>query len=143
MDGGGAIDEEEFSMMLRVMGCEISGEQVKKAIADAKEGFAAWVKMADAENLAKCKRVWEEYDDDNSGTMDLREINNVIKALQDMGFSPSPMSAADMADGELDFDEFSVHTHLCCTAPTATACALTGLHATCRVGLVSEAGGSP
>ena len=109
MDGGGAIDEDEFTMMLKVMGCDITEEQVRKTIADAKEGFAAWVKMADAENLAKCKRVWDEYDDDKSGTMDLREINNVIKALQDMGFNPSPMSASDMADGELDFDEFSVH----------------------------------
>ena len=109
MDGGGAIDEDEFLMMLKVMGCDITEEQVRKTIADAKEGFAAWVKMADAENLKKCKLVWDKYDDDKSGTMDLREINNVIKALQDMGFNPSPMSAADMADGELDFDEFSVH----------------------------------
>ena len=103
MDGGGAIDEEEFSMMLSVMGCDISIEQVRKVIGDAKEGFSAWVKMADAENVAKCQRVWEEYDDDNSGTMDLREVNNVIAALQAMGFDPAPMSEADMGDGELDF----------------------------------------
>ena len=107
MDGGGAIDEDEFSMMLSVMGCDISVEQVRAVISEAKAGFKAWVKMADEENLAKCKAVWDKYDDDKSGTMDLREINNVIKALQDMGFNPSPMSASDMADGELDFDEFS------------------------------------
>lgn len=107
MDGGGAIDQEEFSMMLSVMGCDISDAQVEQAIVDAKEGFSAWLKMADAENIAKCQRVWEEYDEDKSGTMDLGEVNNVIEALQNMGFNPSPISAADMDDGELDFDEFS------------------------------------
>ena len=47
------------------------------------------------------------YDADKSGTMDLGEVNAVIAKLQSMGFSPEPMSAADMADGELDFEEFS------------------------------------
>ena len=41
MDGGGAIDDEEFSMMLSVMGCDIEPAQVQKVIADAKEGFKA------------------------------------------------------------------------------------------------------
>eukprot|EP01050_Picozoa_sp_SAG11_P006513 SAG11_NODE_508_length_8874_cov_5.205812_3_plen_158_part_00 len=63
--------------------------------------------MADKESVEKCRRIWDEYDVDKSGTMDLGEINAVIAKLQLMGFSPEPMSAADMADGELDFDEFS------------------------------------
>lgn len=120
MDGGGAIDDEEFSLMLRVMGCEVSADEVKKVITDAKEGFKAWVKMADEENLAKCRRVWDKYDDDKSGTMDLGEITNVITALREMGFNPTEISAADMADGELDFEEFSVRVDvlasLLCTA---------------------------
>ena len=78
--------------------------------------------MADEENIRKCKVVWDKYDEDKSGTMDLEEINNVIKALQDMGFNPSPMSEADLADGELDFDEFSVRIdsspHLLSACPT-------------------------
>eukprot|EP01048_Picozoa_sp_COSAG05_P027113 COSAG05_NODE_7748_length_773_cov_2.127596_1_plen_112_part_01 len=40
MDGGGAIDEEEFALMLAVMGCEIDAESVKRVINEAKEGFA-------------------------------------------------------------------------------------------------------
>ena len=107
MDGGGAIDCDEFAMMLAVMGCDLSMDQVKEVIGDAKDGFGAWKKMADTENIAKCQRIWDEYDADNSGTMDLGEVNAVIAKLQSMGFSPEPMSAADMADGELDFAEFS------------------------------------
>eukprot|EP01050_Picozoa_sp_SAG11_P006512 SAG11_NODE_508_length_8874_cov_5.205812_2_plen_114_part_00 len=41
MDGGGAIDSDEFAMMLAVMGCIISMEEVKEVIKDAKDGFAA------------------------------------------------------------------------------------------------------
>eukprot|EP01051_Picozoa_sp_SAG22_P032579 SAG22_NODE_13818_length_394_cov_0.633898_1_plen_105_part_10 len=32
MDGGGAIDSEEFAMMLGVIGCDITMEQVKEII---------------------------------------------------------------------------------------------------------------
>ena len=107
MDGGGAIDAEEFGMMLSVMGCSISKAQVKQVIVDAKSGFGAWKKMSDDENIAKCQIIWEKFDDDNSGTMDLDEVNSVIAALKKEGFNPSPMSAKDLEDGELDFDEFS------------------------------------
>ena len=31
----------------------------------------------------------------------------MITELRNRGYHPEPMSAADMADGELDFDEFS------------------------------------
>ena len=113
MDGGGAIDSEEFQMMLTVMGCTISDEEVKQCMFDAKQGFGAWKKLADQENVEKCQRLWTEYDDDKSGTMDLREINNVITALQKDGFTAQPMTAEDMTKyaggdgGEMDFDEFS------------------------------------
>ena len=89
------------------MGCDLTTDKVTQLVAEAKDGFAAWVKLADAENVAKCKRIWDEYDADKSGTMDLEEINAVIAKLNEMGFKPQPMSASDMADGELDFDEFS------------------------------------
>ena len=41
MDGGGAIDADEFGLMLQVMGCEITEEQVAKCIEDARIGYAA------------------------------------------------------------------------------------------------------
>eukprot|EP01052_Picozoa_sp_SAG31_P000526 SAG31_NODE_15_length_37942_cov_32.078297_31_plen_151_part_00 len=40
MGGDGAIDVCEFSTMLRVMGCDITEEQAKHVIAEAKEGVA-------------------------------------------------------------------------------------------------------
>ena len=63
---------------------------------EAKDGFGAWKKMADAENIEKCKRIWDEYDADGSGTMDLGEINAVLEKLRSMGFNPVPISEADM-----------------------------------------------
>ena len=90
MDGGGAIDSSEFMMMLEVMGCTITLDEVKEVIGEAKDGFAAWKKMADEENIAKCRQIWDTYDADNSGTMDLQEVNAVIEKLRSMGFSPEP-----------------------------------------------------
>jgi hypothetical protein len=40
------------------------------------------------------------------GTMDLKEVTAVIDKLREMGGDPEPFTAADMGDGELDFDEF-------------------------------------
>ena len=106
MDGGGAIDGDEFAMMLSVMGCEISPAQVERVIKEAEQGFAAWMKAADEENVKKCTAVWDEFDADKSGTMDRTEINLMLGKLREMGFSPTPISEADMNDGELSFDEF-------------------------------------
>lgn len=54
----GSMDEDEFRAMLELMGCVISPEQVKTMIGDAKDRFAAWKYQADAENVAKCRRIW-------------------------------------------------------------------------------------
>ena len=82
--------------------------QVVEIIGQAKDGFATWKKLADKENIEKCKNIWDEYDADKSNTMDLQEINAVIAALQSAGFSPEPMTAADMPlGGEMEFAEFS------------------------------------
>jgi hypothetical protein len=110
MDGGGAIDAEEFNLMLEVMGCQIDTAQVREprgwvwtlyhlsrstgardlpqvnaVMGEAKEGFAEWLRLADEENIAKCRKVFDEFDDDDSGTMDLQEINAVISKLASMG----------------------------------------------------------
>jgi hypothetical protein len=60
---------EEFRMMLAVMGCDITEEQIKGIVTDAKDGFNAWKKKADQENIDKCKRIWDQYDEDKSGTL--------------------------------------------------------------------------
>eukprot|EP01043_Picozoa_sp_COSAG02_P014829 COSAG02_NODE_618_length_19461_cov_39.117447_6_plen_1075_part_00 len=113
MDGGGAIDIDEFSLMLAVMGCEMTEDQVSTALANAKAGFKKWCEMADAENVEKCQRIWDEYDDDKSGTMDLGEINAVINKLREMGSDLPTFTQDDInkmsssGDGELNFEEFS------------------------------------
>ena len=113
MDRGGAIDFDEFSLMLAVMGSTMTPDQVRGAMATAKAGFKQWMEMADAENVAKCQVIWDDYDDDNSGTMDLGEINNVIDALRNIGsdlptFTKEQVDNMSSAgDGELNFAEFS------------------------------------
>jgi Ca2+-binding EF-hand superfamily protein len=112
MDGGGAIDADEFGLMLKVMGCEITEEQIAQAIEDARKGFSEWLAQADEANRAKCQSIWDEYDDDKSGTMDLGEINNVVGALRKLGSDLPLMTAPEIEklasrdDGELTFDEF-------------------------------------
>ena len=56
-------------MMLSVMGCDISKEQIKVIVTEAKDGFHAWKAKADQENVDKCKRIWDQYDEDKSGTI--------------------------------------------------------------------------
>lgn len=108
MDGGGSIDADEFNLMLTVMGCELSSEEVAQAIHNAKDGFYAWKQMADAENIEKCKRLWDKYDQDGSGTMDLAELKNVVQALSMDGFKADEITANDVDEsGEMDFDDFS------------------------------------
>jgi Ca2+-binding EF-hand superfamily protein len=110
MDGGGSIDTDEFATMLAVMRCEISIDEVKEVIHEAKVGFSSWKKMADTENIEKCRTIWDEFDQDKSGGMDLGEINSVITKLAEMGAMVDPFSderfKARFGD-EIDFDEFT------------------------------------
>lgn len=78
LDGNGWIDTAEFSMMLTVLGCNVSGSNIQTIIDEAKDGFETWKLMADDENRQKCRDIWGEFDLDNSGTLDLAEINGVI-----------------------------------------------------------------
>ena len=48
MDAGGSIDYDEFKLMLSVMGCDISDEEVARCIHAAMFGFFAWRALADA-----------------------------------------------------------------------------------------------
>ena len=106
MDGGGIIDADEFELMLTVIGATITKEQILGVIRGAKEGFAAWKRQSDEETVLICKRIWEEFDEDNSGTMDRKEIAAVIERLKSLGANPEPISDAVMGKGELNFDEF-------------------------------------
>jgi Ca2+-binding EF-hand superfamily protein len=106
MDGGGVIDIEEFELMLTVMGATITHEQTIGVVREAKDGFAAWKRKSDEEAVATCRAIWEEFDDDNSGAMDQQEVNAVVNRLKEMGANPSPICEADMANGELSFDQF-------------------------------------
>lgn len=106
MDGGGIIDADEFELMLTVIGATITKEQIRDVIGDAKEGFAAWKQQSDEETIEMCSGIWEEFDADNSGTMDRKEIAAVIERLKSLGANPDPISDAVVGNGELSFDEF-------------------------------------
>ena len=106
MNAAGVIDADEFDTMLHVMGAKLGMDEVLAIMAEAKDSFEAWKKMADEENVEKCRAIWEEYDADGSGTMDLKEITAVITKLRELGANPDPINKQDMGDGELSFEEF-------------------------------------
>jgi hypothetical protein len=58
--------------------------------------------------VKRVRAIWDEFDVNHDGKMDLEEINAVIGRLKQDGFNPAPMSQVDLANGSLDFDEFSV-----------------------------------
>lgn len=87
-NGACCSSAEEFEMMLTVMGCKISMDQVLDVIEEAKAGFAAWKRIADREHIEKCRRIWNEYDKDKDNMLNLSEVNSVIKKLQTMVRAP-------------------------------------------------------
>ena len=93
MNGEGAINTHEFELMMKVMGCELSQDQVVDVMAQAKDGFAAWREASNQENIDKCRKTWDEYDTNGDGQMDLLEINAVIAKLREMGSASEPLTA--------------------------------------------------
>ena len=41
--------------------------EVARVIKAAKEGFKVWLKLADEENVATCREVWDAHDADSCG----------------------------------------------------------------------------
>lgn len=77
------------------------GKIVRDAIRDKKGlGF----------DVVKCKKIWDRYDEDKSGSMDLEELNRVIKAMR-----------KSSGDKELPFmtKEVRVRRHCFCQAEHA------------------------
>lgn len=113
LDGGGAICLGEFELMLSVMGCTVDSSEASQLMNEAKQGFAAWLKMSDEANVEKCATIWADYDIDKSGSMDLAEINNVIAALRNLGSRIDPLGEAQFnrlsssGAGQLSIEEFT------------------------------------
>eukprot|EP01043_Picozoa_sp_COSAG02_P038527 COSAG02_NODE_2978_length_7629_cov_3.880478_7_plen_217_part_00 len=105
--GDGTLSLEEFHWMLEVMGCGLNEQQTQKLAKEAKANFATWLKTADDSHMEECRKAWDVFDSNHDGKMDLDELNEVIKHLRAQGFNPKPLAKADLADGAMDFDEFS------------------------------------
>ena len=117
MSGEGKISFEEFCFLLDVMGCDIGPERTRQLMADAKAGFATWLKTTDKRSRAQCKKAWDNFDTNHDGTMDLNELNAVVAELQKQGFTPSSLSQDDLEDGGMGFDDFCA-----CVCLWARAC---------------------
>ena len=112
MNGEGAVSSDEFMLLLKVFGCDLTEAALSDVMAKAKSGFAALLKVADEENIAKCKQIWQQFNSDSSTPMNMADINAVIRKLQEMGSNPEPLTEEDMntrfaTPGEITFDEFS------------------------------------
>jgi hypothetical protein len=94
--------------MVKVMGCQMTEQEIKKVIAEAVDGFSTWKKMADKENIRTCRAIWDEFNVDQSDSLNIEELNAIIVKLDSLGATAQPFSKGDIANGEgLDFDEFS------------------------------------
>ncbi len=124
MSGEGKLSYEEFCFLLDVMGCDLDAEQSRQLMADAKSGFATWLKTTDDRSREECRKIWETFDANHDGKLDLNEVNAVIVELRRQGFTPSILSPEDVGGG-LKFEEFctcvcsSGYSHTLCTRSAA------------------------
>jgi hypothetical protein len=79
LNGEGILNFDEFFMMQQVMGCDMSPEQCRALMKESKADFAIWLKSSDESHTEHCRKVWDEYDTNNDGSMDLDEINVVSR----------------------------------------------------------------
>ena len=106
MSGEGKLSFEEFCFLLDVMGCDLGPERTRQLMADAKAGFATWLKTTDQRSRARCKKAWDNYDTNQDGTMDLNELNAVVAELRKQGFTPRTLSQEDLAGEGMGFEDF-------------------------------------
>lgn len=106
MNGDGVLSLDEFHWMLEVMGCGLSVEQTRTIASEAKANFATWLKASDETNVEECRKIWVAFDASQDDKMDANELNAVVQQLRAQGFSPKPVSQADLTDGYLNFEAF-------------------------------------
>ena len=104
-DGREYIDASEFSLMLALMGCDVSIEEIESLIAQAKSGFAEWVRIKDSSTLARCKEVWKPVDTYSSGYLGVKKLAVVITSLRRQGLWKN-LNPPPMVDGQIKLEEF-------------------------------------
>jgi Ca2+-binding EF-hand superfamily protein len=106
MSAEGRLSLEEFHFMLEVMSSGMDLDQTRVLMAEAKAGFATWLKTSYERSREQCLKVWNAFDANQDNKLDLDEINAVIARLKEQGFSPKSLAPEDVADGSIDFDQF-------------------------------------
>ena len=91
-DGSGSIDTKELQVALRALGFDSKKEKVRKMIADIDldgsgtidfEEFVEMMtgKMGDRDSPEEIRRVFKLFDDDETGTISLKNLRRVAKEL--------------------------------------------------------------
>ena len=147
-DGSGDLDVIEFQEALRRMGQDLTPNQVEQVMYELdldKSGsigvseFLDKLKQAENERVAdtkKCKALFDEADDDNSGQLDAGEVamvaekmglgaqleepdflKNMVKEMEQIHADSLGMLGEDEEDedGEVSFDEFVSRLALPCS----------------------------
>lgn len=105
MSKEGKLNFEEFQFMLDVMGCDLEADRARQLMADAKADFAAWLRTTDDNTRTECKKIWDAYDKDKNGVLDTDEINAIIVALQNQGFTPKALAKREQ-ETDWEFEQF-------------------------------------
>merc|ERR1711865_1127620 len=120
-DGSGSIDPRELKSAMQSLGFEAKNATIYQMIGDIdKDGSGSidfeefldmmTAKMSDKDTRADIAKVFELYDDDNTGKISLRNMKRVAKELgetmNDIDLGEMIQRADTDNDGEITLDDF-------------------------------------
>ena len=127
-DGSGSISSGELGSVLESMGVTVSSDQLTAMIkeVDTPDGdgeicfdeFVALMMSKSASNdpIAEARRIFERFDADRSGSIDLDELRQAMRTmdphLDDAEIERLVHECDDDGSGEVSFDEFCTLFHI-------------------------------
>eukprot|EP00586_Coscinodiscus_wailesii_P001148 CAMPEP_0172484916 /NCGR_PEP_ID=MMETSP1066-20121228/12589_1 /TAXON_ID=671091 /ORGANISM="Coscinodiscus wailesii, Strain CCMP2513" /LENGTH=672 /DNA_ID=CAMNT_0013249747 /DNA_START=182 /DNA_END=2200 /DNA_ORIENTATION=+ len=121
-NGDGYIDRSELKVLFEELGNPLTPEQLEEAFDELDENkdgkimeteFTEYYIVSQGVVKAKIKEIFNKYDEDNSETIDRKELKNLLTSIEP-GTSEDDIDAfmealdSDDGDGVISFDEFFV-----------------------------------
>lgn len=126
MSGDGYIDHDEFKEMIEMLDAKVSEEDINRALDDLDDNrdgkidlneFTKWYITSESRLKAELRSTFDEFDIDQSGTIDIDEMRKLMKELgaeateQDIRATFEEAHLAGSTD-QISYEEFeSWYTH--------------------------------